>query len=342
MTHELKEIFDAFHVNQAHGFSSALVTVVDLNGSSYRKPGVRMLINSDNQMTGAISGGCVEKEILRQAIPVFESSVAVIMTYDGRFRIGCEGLLYILIEPFQPSEVLVKMFQNAVIQRDHIQTISYYTKETGTFKDIGTVFQFKEGLIPVYPHQINQDNLTFHHSLPPCFRLYIMGGEHDALQLAKQSLLMGWEVEMILPITDNQLITSLTEGIPIHRVAPEEVSQFSFDSNTAVVLMSHNFAKDLNYLLQFHKIHSVTTINTPLYIGILGSKLRMEQLMNGLLDRVPDITEDFLDTLHGPAGLHIGGITPQEISISIISEIVGILRNKKVLDDTNISLVNHG
>tara|TARA_R110002050_G_scaffold20348_1_gene57627 strand:- start:15436 stop:16473 length:1038 start_codon:yes stop_codon:yes gene_type:complete len=344
MTHELKAIFEAYRVNKANGFSSALVTVVDLNGSSYRKPGVRMLINSNNQMTGAVSGGCVEKEILRQAIPVFKTDVAVIMTYDGRFRIGCEGLLYILIEPFKPSEQLLNAFQNAINQRDTLRTVSHYTKETGLHTDIGTSFQFDEEWLPVYPHQVNQnhpDYLAFQHALPPCFRLYIMGGEHDAQQLAQQAAFMGWEVEIILPVAETQPLSHFKGATAVHGISPEEMQQFLFDSHTAVVLMSHNFAKDLHYLMQFHKMYAAKETSSPMYMGVLGSKLRMEQLMNGLLERIPDVDEAFLATLHGPAGLAIGAITPQEISVSIISEIVSLLRDKEQTEVPIKSVVSH-
>ena len=65
MLFELKEIIQQAIINQEKGLKNVLITVVDLKGSSYRKPGVRMLISSDNSCTGAVSGGCVEKEMMR-------------------------------------------------------------------------------------------------------------------------------------------------------------------------------------------------------------------------------------------------------------------------------------
>ncbi len=75
-----------------------MATVVDLDGSSYRKPGVRMLITGNGDMVGAVSGGCVEKDILRRSESVFNDGKSIMMTYDGRYRLGCEGVLYILLE----------------------------------------------------------------------------------------------------------------------------------------------------------------------------------------------------------------------------------------------------
>ena len=92
MTHELKKLVQAFTDAKERGLKSVLVTVVALDGSSYRKPGVRMLVLENGKMIGAVSGGCVEKEILIQSQSVFESTISKVMTYDGRYRLGCEGV----------------------------------------------------------------------------------------------------------------------------------------------------------------------------------------------------------------------------------------------------------
>ncbi len=67
MTHEFKHIVNQAYLNQKKGGHQVLATVVALEGSSYRKPGVRMLICDNGKMTGAVSGGCIEKEIANQA-----------------------------------------------------------------------------------------------------------------------------------------------------------------------------------------------------------------------------------------------------------------------------------
>lgn len=59
MTHELKKIVQAYLVSKKDKRKSVLATVVALDGSSYRRPGVRMLIDEEGKMTGAVSGGCV-------------------------------------------------------------------------------------------------------------------------------------------------------------------------------------------------------------------------------------------------------------------------------------------
>ena len=127
MTHEFKDIIKA-HLNaKRDGLKSVLATVVDLDGSSYRKPGVRMLILENDKMIGAVSGGCVEKDILRQSQSVFKDGLAKMMTYDGRYRLGCEGILYILLEEFNPEDNFFNAFSDILEERQTFQIESKFT-----------------------------------------------------------------------------------------------------------------------------------------------------------------------------------------------------------------------
>ena len=86
--------------------------------------------------------------------------------------------------------------------------------------------------------------------------------------------------------------------------------------------MNHSYVQDLKYLVKL-------TNYKPKYIGILGSTKKRERLFNELFELVPDITDDFFDTIYAPAGIHIGAKTPEEIAISIVAEILSIFRNKE-------------
>ena len=81
MTHELKKIVEAYLIAKELKMKTVLATVVALEGSSYRRPGVRMLIREDGTAIGAVSGGCVEKEVIRQAQTVFNDGISKMMTY---------------------------------------------------------------------------------------------------------------------------------------------------------------------------------------------------------------------------------------------------------------------
>ncbi len=323
MTHEFKDIVYQAKLNQEKGIKNVLATIVDLEGSSYRKPGVRMLLSSDGKMVGAVSGGCVEKEVQRRAKSVFETGVAKIMTYDGRYRLGCEGILYILLEPFTIEETFLDHFNSCLHNRETFTIISSYKKEDEYIANIGSLIKFTSSEYSFSP-SLDRSTFTsheiFNQKLQPCFRLLIIGGEHDAVKLCKASSLLGWEVDVITSAKDPKELSDFPGANSVIGASPELVD-LSIDNDTAVVLMNHNYVQDLKYLLKLKELK-------PYYIGILGSSKRREQLQNELMHYAPDLSDFFLDTIYSPAGLNIGAITPEEIALSILSEILAETRKK--------------
>ena len=322
MTHEFKTIVENYLIAQKEGLKSVLATVVDLDGSSYRKPGVRMLILENGKMIGAVSGGCVEKDILRQSSTVFETGTPKMMTYDGRYRLGCEGILYILIEPFNPDDSFLERFENALKGRTSFEINSYYSKEIGEFKDIGSMVVFRGKQYSISKNStLNQSHLKFEEKLNPCFKLMIFGAEHDAVQLCKLAHYNGWEVTIVSGPLESKSIEDFPGATAFFSVSPDALELDSIDKQTAIILMSHNYANDLKYLLELKD-------TKPAYIGLLGPNKRREKLLSQFIEYCPDINDEFIEGIYGPAGLNIGAETPQEIAISIISEILSVVRNQ--------------
>ena len=333
MTHEFKNIILQAKSNQQNGLKNVLATVVFLKGSSYRKPGVRMLIAENGKTVGAVSGGCIENEIVRRAQSVFKSDKAKVMTYDGRYRLGCEGILYILLEPFYVSDKLLKAFFECNAERTTFQIASFYKKEDESIGNFGSVIQFEAKANFTFSKKFNSNSTEnserFSQTLQPCFKLLIIGGEHDAVKLCAMASLLGWEVEVITSIKDPKELSDFPGAKHVSAQTPETV-ELKIDSETAVVLMTHNYVRDLKFLLKLEPLNST-------YIGIIGSAKRREQLQNELLHYAPDLSESFLNQIHSPAGLHIGAITPEEIALSILSEILSVFRQTQPIPLKNIT-----
>ncbi|SFH81666.1 XdhC family protein [Halpernia frigidisoli] len=331
MTHELKKIFENVLLNQQNSIKSVLATVVFLEGSSYRKPGVTMLISEDGKLTGAVSGGCVEKEIKYRAESVFKTGEAKVMTYDGRYRLGCEGILYILIEPFKISEALNLKFQEVLHKRESFQISSLFKKEDDVIGNFGSQIKFNDNSAYKFNDQFDlekTDNLElFTQNLEPAFKLIIIGGEHDSVKLCTMASFLGWDVEIITSIKDPKELSDFPGAKNVSAQTPE-IADFHLDAQTAVILMTHNYALDLKYLLKLQLFDLK-------YIGILGSKKRRELILNELIELNPDLDEEFLDKIHSPAGLNIGAVTPEEIALSILSEILVVTRKTDLMEMQN-------
>ncbi|XMO87186.1 XdhC family protein [Algibacter sp. AS12] len=335
MTHELKLIVQEARKNQVFGNKNVLATVVDLDGSSYRRPGVRMLLSSNGAMVGAVSGGCVEKEVQRGAQSVFKTGVSKMMTYDGRYRLGCEGVLYILLETFEVSDEFYTIFNRKLEARESMTLSSFYEKKDGVEGDFYSVLAFGEHTkfrfssvkrVSMVKHALK----VFKQTLLPCFKLLIIGGGHDAVKLCKAAALLGWDIHVISSMKDPKTLSDFPGAVAVTSNTPENFDTSTLDTNSAVVLMTHNFAQDLSYLIKLQHC------KLP-YIGVLGSAKRRNQLQNDLFEYIPELKETFANSIYSPAGLNIGAITPEEISISILSEILATIRNKKATSLKTIS-----
>ncbi|HDZ06000.1 hypothetical protein LCGC14_0130360 [marine sediment metagenome] len=329
MTHEFKNIIKEFVIAKNAGLKCVLATVVDLDGSSYRRPGVRMLIREDNVMIGAVSGGCVEKEVLFQAQSVFEKQIAKLMTYDGRYRLGCEGILYLLLEPFSPNESLIVDFNLEIENRSFFKLSTSYKKEYGKLEGFGTFIHLNSKVYAFNENTREQLNaLTFTQNMPPCQRLLLIGGEHDTVQLAQFGINMGWEVTVAVTPKEDKIKADFPGIDDLLNYEPEDFPVETIDTNTAVILMTHSYVKDLKYLM-------VLKNSNPAYLGVLGPAKRREKLLSELLEHDMEVKMDFIENIHGPAGLNIGAITPQEIAISILAEILTVIRktNPMMLKD---------
>ncbi|SHJ00496.1 Xanthine and CO dehydrogenase maturation factor, XdhC/CoxF family [Arenibacter nanhaiticus] len=323
MTHEFKNIILDYLDAKTKGIKTVLATVVALEGSSYRRPGVRMLILEDGSVSGAVSGGCVEKEIIRQAESVFKENTSKIMTYDGRFRLGCEGILYVLLEPFRPKDEVTQSIRKALKARQEFTLQSYFEKKEGTHQDYGSVMRLGSKTLSFFEdRKISPEMAVYEQQMSPCFKLFIIGAEHDAVQLCAFAVKAGWEVVIVADPKDEKNILDFEGANEFLSVLPENFPTEEVDQQTAVMLMNHSYAKDLNFLMSLQYIECA-------YFGLLGPHRRREKLFEALMEHCPELSYEFIDGIHGPAGLNIGAETPQEIAIAIMAEILSVTRNKK-------------
>lgn len=322
MMQELKHIVNAFKQARSLKLKAVLASVVDLDGSSYRKPGVRMLILENDKMIGAVSGGCVEKEVLRQAESVFTDGKSKMMTYDGRYRLGCEGVIYILLEEFKPEIDFLKRVDITLTNRESLKIQSVYLRKEGVFSEIGSFVIINGQQFPLSGFkEVNETHNQFLQELEPCFKLIILGAEHDAVQLCQLAAKTGWEVEVVSGVSEAKTIENFPGAQSFVSTSAESYDLSTIDSETAIMVMTHSFTNDLKWLLALKD-------SQPAYVGLLGPVKKRESLISSLLEYEPNLSERFIESIHGPAGLNIGSVTSQEIAISIIAEILAVKRNQ--------------
>ncbi len=320
--HELLKLKESYILALSTGLKSVMATVVAIEGSSYRRPGVRMLIFENDKMVGAVSGGCVEKEILKQSQSVFLDNKAKIMIYDGRYRLGCEGVLYILLEPFSPDAAALDALETVVKKRETLEIESFYIKTEGIQTGLGSEFHFEGENFAFSNIQLDRALPAFKQILQPRFHLIIIGSEHDAVQLCQFASLTGWEVTIVASVKDPKTIANFPGANQVLHLQPEEIGLLSIDNETAVILMTHSYSADLKFLIGLKN-------TLPAYLGLLGPVKRRNQILNDFFEFTDYCNEDLVDVAYGPSGISIGAETPQEIAISIIAEILSVVRKEE-------------
>lgn len=313
---ELKRIlkFGRAALDKGQGF--IIATIVETEGSSYRKTWTQMAIAEDLSYAGNLSGGCVENETLKQANQVFKTRQNLIFEYDGTYRLGCKGIIYVLLELVDKLkfEAIYANIKKADIDRSSFtQGIELLAGDN--LKQ--TYFSFNE----------DNDKLYFNHSqekaiskltrtVKPQKQLIIVGSEFDSDLLSKQALMSGYKVIQIVGLT-YKIPEVLKRDIIC--LEPEQLkSNCILDKRTAILLMNHSFSRDIHFIKEL-------ITEEVLYIGSLGPKQRRSDIVDFLFENYSDtqsIILDHIDKIKGPIGLDINAKMPEEIAISILAEMV--------------------
>jgi xanthine dehydrogenase accessory factor len=352
---EVKDIVQAWYAAQKEGVQTALATVVGVEGSSYRQPGARMLITEKGQLTGAISGGCLEGDALRKALLVMTKQQAALVTYDTNdeddakfgLGLGCNGIIHILIEPInveQPNHPIL-MLEAASEKRQTSVIATLFSLEDRKAAQPGTCLLVQEGkrvfnyLNTEWKKPLEEDSqkafvthtttsreyahyTAFIEVLKPAIQVIIAGGGNDVMPVAKMAAILGWETV----VADGRSNYATQDRFPTAgctlMAKPELLmQQIQPDAQTAVLLMTHNYNYDLAML------RLLLPLQLP-YIGLLGPKKKKQRLLDELTDNGMTITDEMLQSIFGPTGLDIGAETAEEIALSIIAEIQAVFSGK--------------
>jgi len=368
---EIRDILKAFDEAQKLGKQTALATVVHVEGSSYRRPGARMLIEDDGQLTGAISGGCLEGDALRKALLVMTEKRSRVVTYDtmddddAKFGVGlgCNGIIQVLIEPIDTADpdhpiqylkAINEKRQKAVLitlfSLQDKKDIQYGTcllltengnliEHTPVLKDV-LIADAQEALsnqTSSSKNYISNDhNLTaFVEMIKPPLSVIIIGAGNDVMPLVDMADILGWETTVVDGRANYAKKERFVSACQVFVSKPEQVlEQIEIDEHTVFLLMTHNYNYDMAMLKQLLQ-------KNVSYIGMLGPKNKRERMLNELKDEGLIFTPQQLSVLHSPVGLDIGAETSEEIALSILAEIKALFAGRDVQSLRTIKEVIH-
>jgi xanthine dehydrogenase accessory factor len=309
-------------------------TVVATAGSTYRKPGARMLIMADGSYLGLLSGGCLEADLKLHAQRVLDSGVPRAIEYDMRgpddilFGIGagCEGAMRVLLEPAGPGSPAAAALAGAGQVTQCGRPTSLVTVHESARLPIGTynaapplppaliksaAQSLDDGVSRAMEWEDGGRSRAFVQFLAPPPHVLICGAGPDAQPVASVARSLGWRVSVV----DHRPAYAVAADFPgaaVKLCAPQLLrSNIDIERCHAAVVMSHHLTSDASYLGE------LAHAGVPGYVGLLGPESRRSRLAQEL----GPLAEKLKSRLYGPVGLDIGAVTPEGIALAIVSQI---------------------
>jgi xanthine/CO dehydrogenase XdhC/CoxF family maturation factor len=317
------------------GTAAVLATVVATAGSTYRKPGARMLINADGSYLGLLSGGCLEADLGEHARSVLGSGAPRAVEYDMRgpddvlFGIGagCEGAMRILLEPAGEGTLAAVALRSVGSATALGKPASLVAVHESAHRPLGTYAATAELPAPLMRalqraladgasraiefEEDGRRTRAFVEFLAPVPHLLICGAGPDAQPVARAAAALGWRTTVV----DHRAAYAQAQRFPESRVVradPRELrAVVALETTHAVVVMSHHLASDAAYLRE------LAAAGVPGYVGLLGPAARRQRILLEL----GACADTLACRIRGPVGIDIGAVTPEGIALAIIGQI---------------------
>ena len=276
------------------GLGVALATVVETWGSSPRPTGSQLVVNSDGDFMGSVSGGCIEGAVVLEALEVIKKGK------PKRLDFGAGK---------HPAAVVTNIDTGtqSLVLTDHFDVVDSRLGEaikTAMRADRSGIAETDHG--PVFIQVFN-----------PPLRLIVVGAVHIAQALAPMAAIAGYDVTIVDPRRAFATDARFPE-LSVRTDWPDDaIRDLAPDGRTAVVTLTHDPKLDDPALAEALR-------SNCFYVGSLGSKKTHAARLARLTEAGFDA--DTLGRIHGPIGLDIGAKSPAEIAVSILGEITAALR----------------
>jgi len=352
---ELTDVLHAIESLSARGEKLALATIVAVRGSTYRRPGARLLVPEEGELVGNISGGCLENDVADVARIVMREGVARIVSFDltadddevWGWGLGCNGAFELFVEPADKAAEVAGALRMALEEERPICMITVLdstvdgveqgdrmlVRPDGTTErglgDAAVEAAARDAGIELLGDERSEIRelggglRAFVEVLEPPLRLLVCGAGHDAAPLVRQAAALGWSpivVDDRQEFLNHDRFPEAAGFVLVER--PDTMAEVApVDERTHVVVMTHNFLRDKDY------IRSLLS-SPPRFVELLGPRVRTERLFAELREEGLDLGDDALARFRTPAGLDLGAEGPEEIAAAICAEIVAVKRHR--------------
>ena len=338
----MKNIYEEITKLIADGETIATATVVRTQGSTPREVGAKMVVRPSGQIVGTIGGGCGEAAAYQTAVSAIDDgkreTIRLDLTDDVTLdtEMVCGGVMSVFIDLWNERDLeLLEALNEGFKEHKRVALATPLPPTQGRPRRlvlpdgqmIGTLGDaaldawitsqamgaMTEGTSRTVTHPEKREELFIEVQISPP-SLIIAGGGHIAVPLAGLGTMMGFKVVVLDDRPDFANRERFPEADEVLAADfGETLSDYPIDDQTYVAIMTRGHSHDMECLLQ--------VIESPAaYIGMIGSRRRVRGVFE--LVKAEGYSEDLLARVHAPIGLDIGAQTPEEIALSIMSEVV--------------------
>lgn len=324
--------------------AAALVTVIETWGSAPVPTGGQMAVAADGRFAGSVSGGCIEGDILvaaERAIADRRTRVLAFGVDDATaWRVGlpCGGNIRVMVEPLTAADgAMLERLATAARAREVLavatdiatggrrlltrEEIDLEVARGALSADLG--WRLKGGdsrLVPAPAGEAGATREVFYKTYAPPARLVIIGATHIAQVLVALAATAGYGAIIIDP-RDAYASVDRFHGVEIIADSPgPALERVGLDASTAVVALAHVIHIDDEALM--------AALRAPcVYVGVLGSRKNRDRRRERLT--AAGFAASDIDRIRSPIGLDIGALTPAEIAVAILAEVIETVRGKR-------------
>lgn len=346
-----REIFEQLDRGLRNDDELALATVVGVDGSAYRRPGAKMVLDGAGMVYGGITAGCLEGPLQDIAARVLEQDRPAVETFDltsddntWGLGLGCEGIVDVLVEPVDASwETPVTAY------RDEARSIVITVLAGTASVPVGSrvILDSEHEVIPAgeraaIPADIRNDLVSiardvvdagdshrrvdlgelelFVDLIEPATPVLLFGSQPDIRPVSRLATQLGMDVTVATPRGGQASADAFPHATRVVASRPTSIDEL-VDERSHVILMSHNFVDD--------RLALETLLETDVpYLGLMGPRDRFDRMRSELAEQGRSLSAEDRERIATPVGLDLGDGEPIEIATSIVAEILAVSNNR--------------
>lgn len=304
------------------GASGALATVARVRGSTPVPAGTKMLVGAEGRLIGSVGGGCVEAEVIRAALDAQRQQAPALLTHHlnadlaGDLGLSCGGTVDIFVEPLRADEPYVRVLESAAnADAGLVRTATdWHRPPIKTFASLDPAMRSGAAA------SLTRDGRFVEERLLLAPRVLVFGAGHVGAAISRAAAAAGFRIVVIDDRAEYADAARFPAAVDVLAADIDQaLARYPLTAADAVVIATRGHRNDALILERI-------ATSPAGYVGLLGSKRKKIVVTKGL--RAAGVPAKSLQRVRVPVGLAIGAVTPEEIAVSVVAELIAWRRGE--------------